>query len=267
MGCSAENSETSIQKIDFPALSELPEAAAQIDAESMQIFFPIDQYGMSLEDERTVDRANRTVLDACMKKKGLSDPYLEAAKSDSASMPSWRYGYWNADYVAQYGPEGNTPAPIEIEDEQVSAELMKCQFSVDSIEILDSKTFQSDEESPNALLEGSSASYEKTLNSTEAKEIIEIWQKCVVDKGYQLDPSAHDGLQILNDESLSDEALRKSFATAAECSDRNLTVQKLSNIEARYQAYFIEENQAIFNELQETAKERVAAAQKILLEG
>jgi hypothetical protein len=260
-----------------------PAPVVEFDYVNMQITLPLDKYGMQAKEERLLGAARLVEYRNCMVEAGVDPAWLESDDviadilvGGGDLMPDWRFGYWNADYVAEYGFEGPDQSVGDESEQPVSPERGaaandprsaygqawdKCSNS-DSVEFvwvgrgtLSTKWA--------VLSDGFHESYDKAEDDKRWNSLYEEWRDCLIGKGYTV-PDDFWGAQLPDDATAEMEA--KAAVEDAKCSDDLGTAKALAQIEAEYQMDYIEEHKAELVELQDQARELVAQA-KALVEG
>lgn len=228
-----------------------PVGKAELDPENMQITFPVQKYGMTWRDVQRVEYANEILADQCMKRKGVSNPKLQYARPASAPFPDWTFGYWNANFTAQYGLGEalivKNPGAAKIESSDALYRTYSSCLTRDALPILDHLQISADEP-PTVVFTAFHSSYNDTLTDPRAKTIRADWSKCVQNAGVS---PAHDNTMALDiKDSWTAEQLFVAVTASATCADSQQTVQKLANIAAGYQDQYIGKHEAQFVEIQ-----------------
>lgn len=240
-------------------------AKAELDTTSMQIIFPLDNYGMSWKEVAKVNYANEVAADKCMRKSGSSNPLLQYLNPHKVPSPMWRYGFWNQSFVAKYGAG---PDPVDTPgdkalaaDEQRYALYIACSTS-DSLKVLDAaQTYQG--EPPSALAQAANQGYEKAFSSDAGKEAKKKLTECLAKVGFSLLPGA-TSIGVQTDENWSVEQSFKALVADAKCADQLGTVQSMANLEASYQQQYINEHEAEFKAIREQRDEIMKKADALI---
>lgn len=234
-------------------------ATAVLDRASMQVEMPVDHYAMDPNQVRRVQEANEALIDECMRKSNSSNPHIDRY-TDTALFPNWRYGLWNAEYVAANGL-GDAESESEETLDEAGVELyIACAGEV-SLPILDQAQAGADGGKTELNLL-SAESYAKTLASADAHALIDEWKECVVGAG--LTPDESSILTVVVPDDATIEQRYRAWTTQAECADDLGTVEGLFLIEARFQQQYIDTREALFVEIAEQRDDILARADQIL---
>ncbi|MDR1634960.1 MAG: hypothetical protein LBS27_08615 [Bifidobacteriaceae bacterium] len=269
LGCDANSASTSA------------EATVEFDYETMQIRLPLDQYGMVPTDERLFGAARLIEYRDCMAGEGVDPAWLESDESIrdiltsvDGLMPDWRFGFWNAGYVAEHGIDGPPPhedavvEPVSAEhdaalrDPQSPYNLAwaKCADSGAVAFVFVGRGVVSAKWE--VFAQGFRESYDKARDDKRWESAHREWEECVAAKGY---PSP-EWLTSLVPEGVPEEVEAKSFVDDAQCADDLATAKKLAQVEAGYQMEYIAEHEAELVEIQRQTRALVAEAEALVEE-
>ncbi|WP_271395884.1 hypothetical protein [Neomicrococcus lactis] len=237
---------------------------ATLNAETMQIGFPVDAYGMSAEDRQIVGHAEAILIDRCMSAEGFGNPYLAYYQRDRGSeqFPDWRYGVWNAPYVAKngIGKRGNEVDETKLPEAQLSA-LVNCSRANTLRIIDDSEVVQG--EPPTVLFTASLRGFEAATSGDEGRKIRAEWVACLESVGFRPMPDERSMLVQVSGPEDSEEFLTAIVADA-KCKDQLNTVQRLADIDANQQQAYLEQHEAEAIASKDEAKAVVERAQALI---
>jgi hypothetical protein len=248
------------------------------DYENAQIVLPLDRFVMTWKDANVVDAARILEVRNCLEDAGSVTTSLEsdAAISEVLNglvMPDWRYGIWNAKYVAEFGIDGKSHWTVDQEGgeeagDDPEAEIKKpgSPYSLARDKCYQAATFESVtrgiiDEKWNPFARESFESYTKAESDGRWADAVDDWGECVVRNGYI---PASEGVVVDPSPFTSPEDAAKTVLAQAECSDELLTYKTLAEIEAEYQARVMEEHQAELNEIAKKCAAMVAEARELL---
>ena len=251
--------------------SPVPGNTAVLDWESATITLPLDRFGMSLSDVLVVEAAGSLEFARCVLQ---TDNYPEAAVEEAVryigSTPMahhWRYGWWDADYVARNGYTGIQDDPLALlTDGSSRDQIQDCleQIWGMGLEALNSEHLT---DADSALLgTGTIQAMDRTLSDAQFLALREQLRICVSQLGYTVystEPGA-DWSAVKTDASWSQEQVFQAALAEAECADDMSYTQQVGDIDAGYQLEYIREHEAELVQTKQIADERVAKAASIL---
>lgn len=256
--------------------SVVPDTSAhvQLDYETSQIVFPIEQYQISDPDWSIVTQAREIVLDKCMVGMGFaSEPERPTPVSEDRN-----FGLWNVERARQYGfsipgletkpddPALKPPGWGEARETCVKQEAGK----LADVSPPDPST------NPNIadiIQHQSLALASKDPAWADARE---EWWACLRSRGLEprtgeQDWSSKQALDLAIRSSSNDSASTTNeegirIATLeADCNAETRMAQRLGDIQAGYQLPLIAKNQAALNEAKVASARIVAAAKQFIL--
>ncbi|MDR1214910.1 MAG: hypothetical protein LBK54_12655 [Propionibacteriaceae bacterium] len=246
-----------------------PDGGALLDWKSATITLPIDRYGMSLSEMLMVEAAGGLEFARCV---WQTDDYPPAAVEEAVryigSTPManhWRYGSWDADYMARHGYEGVLDDPLMLlvgqsrEQNQVCLERMRGM----GLALLSSEHIGDSSGAP--LGRGSWQSYEQTMADPAFLSLLERWRNCVGQAGYAIETDSPANA-VKKDHAWSEEQMLRANLVEAECADSMGYTQQVADIEAAYQLEYIRQHEAELVRAKQEADERLATATRILRE-
>ncbi|MDR2565120.1 MAG: hypothetical protein LBC97_03495 [Bifidobacteriaceae bacterium] len=258
-----------------------PPPVVEFDSATMQVRLPLDQYGMVPEEEALLGAARLVDYRNCMTAEGVDPSWLESDEfiadiltiGQEDLMPDWRFGFWNAGYVAEHGIEGPPPhddavlEPVSA-DHEAALEDPNSSFNQAWARCSDSGTVQFVWVGRGlisakwaALTNGFQESYDKAKDDPRRKKVAEEWFECVESKGY---PRPEEFFYPLVPDDAPPEMEAKALLDDTICSDEIGAAKRLAQIEAEYQMDYIGEHEAELVELQRRARELVAEAEKLV---
>lgn len=246
-------------------------ARVQLDYETSQIAFPIEQYQISDSDWAIVSQARELILNQCMVKKGFTpDPDHPASNFEDRN-----FGIWNVERARQYG--FSIPG-LETTTDNLSpkgpgwgdARDMCVQQEADGLAQVSPPDPTVNPNMADEIQHQSLALASKDPAWTNARE---EWWTCLRSRG--LEPRTGD--QEWSSKQALDIAIRASEEAAtpatrqegirvatleAECNQETRLTQRLGDIQASYQLPLIQKNQAALNETRADGEKVVAKAKQ-----
>ena len=251
----------------------------EFDYVNMQIRLPLDEYGMTAVEQRLLHGARLVEYRSCMVDASIDPAWLDPdelitdalTRSDDL-MPDWRFGFWNADYVAEHGIEGPSSQdgeekqPVSSEHEAALKDLQS-PYNQAWEQCADSGSVEfvwvgRGVVSPRweILGKGWLEPYFKAEDDTRWKAAKKEKRDCMTAKGYKVLDDSFAELP----EDATEEAEAKAFVDDAKCADELGTAKKLAEIEAEYQMDYIKEHEAELVEIQKRTRELVAQAVELV---
>ena len=222
-------------------IDDYADVTATLDYAHAGARLPLDEYHAdSASFVGTVLHAINARTDQCMTAKGhpaisddLDRPYVQEDRM---------FGLWSTEYAAKYGtalaPEGK---PAEVDLDSYGAEYA-ADYPTCKDEALQSLS------KPLASLDGNAitgldirirnASAQLSRDSEEGRTALENWQTCMTDQGVLLEKS--DGRPAASYQDQGRDAVIRVTVIEAECARTTGAVQRLYDLQARYEAAFID---------------------------
>ncbi|ALJ19412.1 hypothetical protein [Microbacterium sp. No. 7] len=275
-GTTPSSEESQLPQVDIAPY--LGAKAELIEAES-RFVFPIDRYMMSIEDLDKIDRVTTLQMRTCMADKGHTYFSHDVPPSVYLAKDDRRYGIWNLTDAAQYG-YGMPTEWIEIQTEmeaagkaayadadeavdQAHAECMEW-LSHERLPWIGRGSWLS-EDDDRALFLPTDLDYQAYLLAQEDKrygEAFDEWATCLVENG--LTPSEEPGALGPADVPEELEAQIRVAVIDVTCKQKTRLIERVSSVEAQYQAALIAENQAALNASLEKQTEILQKADEII---
>lgn len=271
VGCSQDPSAVNSSNTDQDAATaSIQGGDALLDWQAASITLPIDHYGMSLDEELLVDAAGSLEFARCIQQ---TDKYDAGAVAEAVryigSVPMyhhWRFGWWNANYVAQYGPYGIEDLPLQYMLGGASEEDIRTCFDDFRSKGFLGLTSGGIDEIGLPLTLGDGQSMELTAVDPAFLALRDEWRQCINQAGYLTYGQESDWSAVVIDYDWSQELISLAALEEAKCSDSLGYTQQVANITASYQNEFINSHEAELVEIKRIADERVAKSVAVLKE-
>ncbi len=250
-----------------------PRDRATIDYDQAAISLPLEDYGMSSEEFRLVKAAASIEFARCVTgKRAVSKSVLaEARRGIKATIPDpnlnhWRYGIWNAKFVAKHGwlpfPQQN-PEPELLPTDSDTAEKCLDSKAVRALDPIITSYTDGDEGPSTKLALATKQSYEAATKSRDFKALSLKYGVCLQRAGYKTKTS-EGAVEADIDDNASDKAIGAAMLSSAKCNDSlNLTGQ-MADVEAKLQHMYIKTHEEELLEVKKIANKRVKRAKQIL---
>ncbi|MFC5931850.1 hypothetical protein D6T64_04360 [Cryobacterium melibiosiphilum] len=244
---------------------------AVLSEQSEAIGLPLDDYLMTSSDESAAQAANFILMNACMEESGLEYELGKIDWSDVGGLPDRRYGLWSADNAARYGYNIPTDAAVadayatvdeKSEDETYYNSSMNCVQSIDAVPIIRAD-YEGDANVTNlteVATRGVSEAQQYAREQSEWDAAIDEWHQCATDAGLTVDASGDEEVWTPRLPATDEESRVKIAVVDVACKSQVQLIQRLSDLEARYQAAYIAENEA---RLKTLADAKAAALERI----
>lgn len=250
-GCVATNGATTVgaePSLDDDTVGQFSSVIALLDRELGSITLPLDSYAMNRAEATQIEIANDILLDRCLRESGLRNPYLgKIDRTESPLIADRRFGPWTSS-VNQYGYE-LPPNPVAdqignilvAQDQQYSDAEARCFEDTEFLPLLTYDDSQANaDESPISLgARGVVEAYGYAQASPDWQAARTDWWDCMRDQGVTPRTGPTDWAPEIP---ADPEAAIRTAAIDVGCKDRVDLVQRLSNLEARYQAAFESEH-------------------------
>ncbi|MGO2750079.1 MAG: hypothetical protein ACTIA6_08520 [Pseudoclavibacter sp.] len=259
-----------------------PDATMVIDHEQGAFIYPISAYVMSPEDGAIVGQADLARFNACLVSQG-GTAESGADESPSVRMADRRYGLWDIEEASVFGYDFpydlSQPSPTSEEffsdgtsgqaPEQDTVQNRAYESCTESTTMLPSVivgALPSDDQPAELYLANSIRRTAYDLAKVDPAWAVadDEWYACLEDAGLVVDRSAPENFGPVKPAD-TEGALRTAVAEAT-CSQETDRVQRLGDIEARYQATLIDEQQAALNTSVEEQQRIVEEAKAIIRE-
>lgn len=237
---------------------DLPTAdgSAVVDPVSGTIELPLDRYGMTDTERRTLEYAFDVVVSECMAARGFE--YAVIDRREIQVKSDWRYGVWVESEVAKYGYGFPTdPATAELEKLN-SAEYppgwhdanTECGHEGASVVIAEPLT--TEQQAFNY--------YDVVMASDQAEDVVREWKDCLDDQGVT---PPNDGWMPPEAEDAPTEQQIAIALVDVRCKDDVDLVERLADLEADAQQATLDEREAEFAEQRAAIDEALQAAQQL----
>lgn len=265
-GCTAEQGVDSAASVDDGtsspgdelgdvSIAEYSDVTAQLDFAHAAPTLPLDQYylGSTGFSYRAL-HAIAAVTDTCMVDRGYPAVAETVDWTPSNAAEDRTYGLWSVENASQYGVSlapGKTPPTVEtlsygIDFNNAYAACLDTAKET----LMDELLFSQD---PNIDSQIRGRARELTRASDEGKAAFADWQACMEGEGIVLDPE--DGRPSSQYADQGKESEIKTAVVEAQCAASTAAIQTLYDLQARYEAAFLDKQEA---QVQEFVKEREA---------
>lgn len=246
-----------------PDLSKYASTHVQLDPSRGRMVFPLDAFSSDAEGFLTIDKANHLAIEKCVKRAGQPMiPYRSMASDEDERL----FGLWVEPFAATYaygvpkdlnkvgyvgGTEKSTPASVE------AYRTCVAQLKDKLLPILRSNEAGSTE--PAAV--GASKSIAMTQKNALYEATWKSWAECVRKSNISVS-GIEDGFapNLPPDE----EGKIRVALIDVRCKRETNVVQTLGDLFARYQAAYIEENEAALMEQKKKLQQTLQKAEEII---
>lgn len=237
---------------DVPEVSidDYQDVTASLDYRTGTVTLPLDPYrDDSPAITARVVAALEAVRNRCMSDAGLRPPAGSAATEQPASVENRRYGVWSVQNASLYG----FALPPEVQDAAYAPDMTS--MGVEYNRILDqctetARSALSDEfaylDEPDLDWRLRDRAEALTLASEQGAAAVTLWRTCTEDAGVVLDPES--GFPSEQYARQSKEAEIHVAVTYAQCGVDTGAVQTLFDIQAKYEAAFVDAYEAALAE-------------------
>jgi hypothetical protein len=212
-------------------------ATALLFPERESIVYPLDKYGVSLDEMNLIERASNIKIQKCLSSNGHPMDLIGLFK-DRTMIVERPYGIWNIQSAEIYG-YGVPEQDLGIPDLESQTPEFNRQWDICLGEAIPSSEYGSDRASLLGTLSGRARS--AAAKDPKSAALIEEWKACLSDAGGTLNGS--DPWSPV--ESLADKetAIRVAVSDIS-CKESIDFIQRMADIEASYQATLIVEHEA-----------------------
>lgn len=212
-------------------------ATALLFPEKESIVYPLDKYGVSLDEMNLIERASNIRIQNCLSSKGHPMDLIGMFK-DRTTIVERPYGIWNLQAAESYG-YGVPEQDLGIPDLAAQTTEFNRQWDVCLGEAIPSSRYGSDRTSLLSTLSGKASA--AAAKDPKSAALIEEWQTCLREAGGTFDGS--DRWSPV--ESLADKETSIGVAVSdISCKESIDFIQRMADIESSYQATLIVEHEA-----------------------
>lgn len=245
-------------------------SGAVLDWDGASITLPLDGFGMTLDEQRTVAAARSIVFARCaLGKDDVGDWVIEQARQGliptlpDANATHWLFGFWDAPFISQHGwvplPSGPM-APQYVQTDEATGQVCAVNEDVTGLNPINISELNSP---GSVLVKYSFDAYEQTISDPRFVRLRESVSACVSSQGYTIDPQSDLGSAVI-DPTWTDEMMLASAVAQAGCRDQLGATQQAGDIAAEYQNAQISAHEAELVAVKQLADDRVAKATEIL---
>jgi hypothetical protein len=228
-----------------------------IDPRSGRIALPLSWYGPTRSERTTIEYAHELVVEHCMAAQGFR--YLVFDRRSEAEDPSRLYGVWTTEAAARYG-YGNPPKSSA---ERRLDRQNRRGFPPGGQRVFEGCLRRAGHLQIQDPLPGDVAAFElysPAMQSKPAREAIRDWHRCLVAQGIPLpskrSPWSPLGSRVRDTQGVALKDVR--------CKERANLVERLSEVEARFERRWIEEHRSILNRQRAQIERQLAAAKTVI---
>lgn len=254
---------TALTACAAPDISTYQDVRAQLNFEDGTISYPLDEFALTGEDAKLVERANAILISRCMADSSLKFPRADSEWWDLAPVPDRLFGLWSAQIAEKYGydlPPGDQ-ALSDLEASMHDTWWDRYRECHDSSDLLPPMTpLTGDPNNPSTVDRGYRESIQNTQASAVLRDAKAAWVDCIAEQGLV----AEEGpilVPVLPES--KEEQFRIALLDVA-CKESLGTMQQVGDVLAQYQAAYIDGHDGELNEYREQALEVLAEAREIL---
>lgn len=233
--------------VDDSQIAHYESVIALLDRDTGTITLPLDAYAMSRDEAILIEMANDQLMDDCLQHYGLRNPLLRVDRRQAVRYADRRYGVWT-DAEVRYGyelppnPLGDTISGLLSQQSQQWSDVQaKCYTESDPLPLLTLSAAGALDSVIAVGARGAIEAYVYAAGTPEWKQARKDWWDCMSSNGLTPRTGATQwGPEI----PASQEAALRAANIDVACKREVDLVQRLANLEARYQAAFVSENQA-----------------------
>jgi hypothetical protein len=239
-------------------------AVAVIDEKSGTIELPLDKYGITPREHRTVDYALDLLWRDCMRAKGLD--FRVHDTRGIVEKPSRRYGIWRMDDAVRYGYQLPPDDPIVKQlqadnglsfSPEYQSQLTTCQLTPAAKALWPSENGANGQSAKQAFL-----SYGDVIDSEPGKKVVSDWQSCLRDQGLA---QPEDGKWISDNWFTADLETQIRIASLdVGCKQRVRVMQRLGDLEASAQMAIVKAHEAELASVRSAFLKSVTAAEAVI---
>lgn len=220
-------------------IGDYPDVTAKLDPEAGTVTLPLDAYAATAREGYLIEHANAVMVDHCMEKSGLDFPRADDSWDTKYIPAERRYGLWNSTEAEANGyglPVDPVGADISHREETYPDKwwntVEACYGSFDRIPM--SVANSSDEKSP--VDEGMAEARGKAQSSAEWEAAHADWVDCLSKESIKPSDDSYFVPTLP-----TDMATQRTYAIAdVACKEKVDFVQRLADVEAKYQAAYID---------------------------
>lgn len=276
---STEYVDSSGQSAELPDvdISSYSDVKAELLADESQFVFPIDRYMTSVTDFDRLDAATSLQVKACMEEKGQPFWVNEVPPSAYLLSADRRYGIWSLSDAAKYG----YGLPAEWNETQVHMQQkyesflsgvsdawhraeQECWGSVHRLPWISRGSLPHDGEDRALYLpvELDYIAHHLAREDPGYEEALASWEECLEQNGLT-PPDRSEGIQPANTPDELEAQIRVAIIDVT-CKQGTRLIEKLSAIEAQYQAALIDQNRAALEASVQKQAELLRQADEII---
>jgi len=243
---------------DFPAVHAI------VDAETGSIALPLDAYVATDREGYLIEHANALMVDDCMEKSGYDFPRADDAWDTKFIPAERRYGLRSATEAAASGydiPTDSTSAEISRLEETYPTRWWDTVWAcIDSIDQIPMSVANSSEHQTVVDI-GIAEARGHAQKSDAWVEATNEWADCLSDRGIPTSSDDQYSPTLPED----DAAAQKRYAVAdVACKKQVDYVQRLGDVEAKYQAIYIDDHEEELEDFRVTIDGNLTRAQSII---
>lgn len=268
-GCSnqSEDRDPTPESLEDVSIEKYSEVTAVLDFGNGQARLPLDRF--SVNSPEVVTRALHAIAvrtDRCMTKRGFPEVASSVDWSEFRPIEDRRYGVWSSALAEKFG--------FDVDPDAGPRTVDMVRFGVDYNKALPSCTDEAKSslkpqfdflESPNIGFQTRSRSQDLVLASREGKAALADWRACMESQGIVLDPD--DGRPSPNYKEQGKAAEVKAAVTEAGCADSSNAIQRLYDLQARYESAYLDAYGAQFASLDDKRSEMLTALDRVISGG
>lgn len=239
-----------------------------IDAKSQTIDWPLNEFGLMVQDGRTVEHALDLLHSDCAADQGLEIAFPDRRRLGDEDSEDRTFGVWNAQWAARYGFGSPPDSDLKSELLAVGEGFTEAEYQifldcVDQVAAEHPELDIEDRESPSdPAYIGRVLSLETARARNDYQAVVAEWQQCVESVG--LTVRKDEPLTISKGALGTEEQLITAAVADVNCKDQTELVQRLANIVGAVQIAYIDDNRAALDAQSAQNRAAVEAANVVI---
>ncbi|MDQ1122621.1 hypothetical protein [Microbacterium trichothecenolyticum] len=239
-----------LQELPDVSIEGYESVSAVMDYETGTVQLPLDQYSLQSPAVQTKTlQAIATRTDACLEDLGFHTVSERVDWTPFPAAENRRYGVWSVERASRFGygaPEDVGINTLRVNTLDLGVEFNEA-FASCNQEAVSALQPQIDFlQAPNIDYRIRSQAERRAESSAEGAQAREQWQNCMKERGIVLDATSGFPSQQYNQQ--GKEAEIAAATTQAECASQTGAIQTLFDLQARYEAAFIDSQAAAVQE-------------------
>lgn len=247
-----------------PNIDEYSSVRAVLDPLNVVIEYPLDEYALNGREAFEVQHANALLVADCMAEYGFDYPRTTENWDTKPVPQERRYGLWSAHaaeaYAYEYPSDPTTVAIDGLEMERSELWWSQVYPCINETKQLPAMTVHSSEQqSPvDRVMDEANANMR---SSDEYRESWQEWATCIEERG--LSAQREKAVLIPELPESAEERAKMALIDIA-CKQENNSIQRIADIEARFQAAYIDQRESELNAYRQEADDVLEQAREII---